>query len=65
MAVRDINSFTKALPNVELHAHLTGSVSRKTLRLIWRSKKAADPDLELEDPFLAIPAAAEGVDVGT
>lgn len=58
-------SFCRALPKVELHAHLTGSISRKTLRLIWRSKKAANPQLPLEDPFIAIPPAAEGVNVST
>jgi len=61
----DSVAFTRALPKVELHAHLTGSISRETLRLIWRSKKAVDPELLLDDPLLAIPKASEGINVVT
>jgi adenosine deaminase len=53
-------AFTKALPKVELHAHLTGSISRKCLHEIWRQKKSQDPTFALEDPLLAIPSAASG-----
>lgn len=55
--------FCRALPKVELHAHLTGSISRETLRSIWRSKKAVNPGLLLDDPVLAIPQAGEGINV--
>jgi len=65
MASLDSVAFARALPKVELHAHLTGSISRETLRLIWRSKKAADPSLLLEDPLTAIPSANEGINVAT
>ncbi|KAJ5147175.1 hypothetical protein N7526_000527 [Penicillium atrosanguineum] len=34
--------FTKALPKVELHAHLSGSISRQCLHEIWKRKKAND-----------------------
>jgi adenosine deaminase len=53
-------AFTKALPKVELHAHLTGSISRKCLHNIWLQKKSRNPALELEDPLTAIPHAADG-----
>lgn len=53
-------AFTKALPKVELHAHLTGSISRKCLHNIWQQKKSQNPVFELEDPFTAIPSAADG-----
>ncbi|KAL6692917.1 hypothetical protein J3F84DRAFT_80649 [Trichoderma pleuroticola] len=43
-----------ALPKIELHAHLTGSISRQTLHEIWLEKKAAG-ETDLEDPLLVIP----------
>lgn len=52
--------FTKALPKVELHAHLTGSISKQCLHEIWLAKKSADPAFELEDPLIAIPSAKDG-----
>jgi hypothetical protein len=39
----------------QLHAHLTGSISRRCLHDIWLSKREADPALELQDPLDAIP----------
>ncbi|KAJ5915687.1 Metallo-dependent hydrolase [Penicillium verhagenii] len=48
-------SFTKALPKVELHAHLSGSISRQCLHEIWKNKKAKDPDLQVEDPLVLMP----------
>ncbi|KAL7905510.1 hypothetical protein GGI35DRAFT_139882 [Trichoderma velutinum] len=43
-----------ALPKIELHAHLTGSISRQTLHEIWLKKNAAG-ETDLEDPLLIIP----------
>jgi hypothetical protein len=53
-------AFTKALPKIELHAHLTGSISRKCLHNIWLQKKSRDPSFELEDPLTTIPHATNG-----
>ena len=52
-------AFTKALPKVELHAHLSGSISRVTLHTIWQKKKAnpKDGDDELPDPAIALKPA--------
>ncbi|TEA19962.1 Adenosine deaminase-like protein [Colletotrichum sidae] len=44
----------KALPKIELHAHLTGSVSRRTLHDIWLVKKQAG-ETDLEDPLVVMP----------
>ncbi|KAL7946883.1 hypothetical protein V8C42DRAFT_319057 [Trichoderma barbatum] len=43
-----------ALPKIELHAHLTGSISRQTLHEIWLKKKDAG-ETDLDDPLLVIP----------
>ncbi|KAF2489936.1 Metallo-dependent hydrolase [Lophium mytilinum] len=48
-------AFAQRLPKIELHAHLTGSISRGTLHDIWRIKKDEDPSLALPDPLVAIP----------
>ncbi|KAF7597582.1 hypothetical protein BBP40_000060 [Aspergillus hancockii] len=48
-------AFTKALPKIELHAHLSGSISRQTLHEIWAQKKASDPTLIVEDPLVVLP----------
>ncbi|KAG9594270.1 Metallo-dependent hydrolase, partial [Aureobasidium melanogenum] len=53
-------AFTQGIPKVELHAHLTGSISRQSLHKIWLRKKANDPSFDLEDPLTAIPRAADG-----
>ena len=49
-------AFTQALPKVELHAHLSGSISRDTLHTIWQKKKASssDGDTSLPDPAIAL-----------
>ena len=39
--------FTRRLPKIELHAHLTGSITPQTLHEIWASHK----DSTLEDPL--------------
>ncbi|KAJ5091522.1 reverse transcriptase [Penicillium alfredii] len=55
-ASRDVDaSFTKALPKVELHAHLSGSISRKCLHEIWKRKKQQNPALQVEDPLVTMP----------
>ncbi|EGX87827.1 adenosine deaminase, putative [Cordyceps militaris CM01] len=43
-----------ALPKIELHAHLTGSVSRRTLHDIWRRKKDAG-ETDMQDPMELLP----------
>ncbi|KAL3491781.1 hypothetical protein BJX62DRAFT_251064 [Aspergillus germanicus] len=47
--------FTKALPKVELHAHLSGSISRQCLHEIWLEKKSRNPALDVEDPLVVMP----------
>ncbi|KAH8722449.1 hypothetical protein GQ44DRAFT_741659 [Phaeosphaeriaceae sp. PMI808] len=58
-------AFTTRLPKIELHAHLTGSISRQCLHDIWETKKAQDPALDLEDPLLAIPPEKVDYDIKT
>ncbi|KHO01180.1 ESCRT-III component [Metarhizium album ARSEF 1941] len=43
-----------SLPKIELHAHLTGSVSRLTSHEIWKRKKAAG-QTDLQDPQVVMP----------
>jgi adenosine deaminase len=50
-------AFTRALPKCELHAHLSGSISRFTLSDIWQKKKISSPDMSLGDPTLALKPA--------
>lgn len=67
LAAQD-QDFCKLLPKVELHAHLTGSISRQTLHEIWKRKRDAGElggDDPLEDPLIAIPPAANGVNITT
>lgn len=47
-------AFTKSLPKIELHAHLTGSITRECLHEIWMQRKLEQPDLGLRDPLEAI-----------
>ncbi|KAK1827942.1 Metallo-dependent hydrolase [Podospora conica] len=44
----------KALPKIELHAHLSGSISPQTLHEVWRQNKASNPLLSLPDPLIAL-----------
>ncbi|KAL7919921.1 hypothetical protein ACQKWADRAFT_184426 [Trichoderma austrokoningii] len=53
-----------ALPKIELHAHLTGSISRQTLHEIWLTKKAAG-QTDLEDPLTVIPEGKHDYNVVT
>ncbi|KAK4574397.1 hypothetical protein LTR86_002159 [Recurvomyces mirabilis] len=56
-------AFIKALPKAELHAHLSGSVSMKTLHEMWLRKRARGQCLKLLDPLRAMPSIAESVDI--
>ncbi|KAH6876254.1 hypothetical protein BKA58DRAFT_381303 [Alternaria rosae] len=58
-------AFTKGLPKIELHAHLTGSISRDCLHAIWETKRARHPDFDLADPLVAIPAGKVDYDIKT
>ncbi|RAH40969.1 putative adenosine deaminase [Aspergillus brunneoviolaceus CBS 621.78] len=50
------DEFTRALPKIELHAHLSGSISRQCLHEIWAQKKAQSPEtFTLEDPLVVMP----------
>ncbi|KAJ4150020.1 hypothetical protein LMH87_010788 [Akanthomyces muscarius] len=53
-----------ALPKIELHAHLTGSVSRRTLHDIWRRKKDAG-DTDIQDPMAVMPEGKHDYNVQT
>ncbi|KAG5992506.1 hypothetical protein E4U43_003744 [Claviceps pusilla] len=54
----------KRLPKIELHAHLTGSVSREALHHIWKQKKDAGKT-DLADPLLVMPDEKHDYDVNT
>ncbi|KAL8916558.1 MAG: hypothetical protein Q9208_008429 [Pyrenodesmia sp. 3 TL-2023] len=45
------HDFTKSLPKIELHAHLTGSVTRECLHDIWLARSKGHLDEFLEDPL--------------
>ncbi|KAF2252321.1 Metallo-dependent hydrolase [Trematosphaeria pertusa] len=49
----------------QLHAHLTGSISRSCLHHIWERKTAEDPALHLADPLVAIPPEKVDYDIKT
>ncbi|KAL6709184.1 hypothetical protein ACN47E_002000 [Coniothyrium glycines] len=57
--------FCSRLPKIELHAHLTGSISRQCLHQIWQAKKSLHPDLDLDDPLVAIPPEKVDYDIET
>ncbi|KAF3398111.1 Adenosine deaminase-like protein [Penicillium rolfsii] len=42
-------------PNVQVHAHLSGSISRQCLHEIWKRKKQKDPNFPVEDPLVLMP----------
>ncbi|KAL8775888.1 MAG: hypothetical protein Q9194_003533 [Teloschistes cf. exilis] len=56
-------SFTKALPKVELHAHLSGSISRECLHDLWIEACREQPGLTLEDPAIVLPSDKVDFDV--
>ena len=47
-------AFTKKLPKVELHAHLTGSITPQCLHEIWAQRRSIDPKMTLQDPLEAM-----------
>ncbi|KAI1393257.1 Metallo-dependent hydrolase [Hypoxylon trugodes] len=54
----------KSMPKIELHAHLTGSISRKCLHEIWEVKRAAG-ETDLEDPLIVMPPGRHDYDLKT
>ena len=53
--VTDVDAdFTKRLPKIELHAHLTGSITPQCLHEIWTQRTLSEPDLALEDPLAVL-----------
>ena len=67
MSTSDVDiEFTKALPKSELHAHLSGSISRETLHKIWLAKQSNQQCIDLEDPLVAVRTGEDGfVDVAS
>ncbi|KXH50287.1 adenosine deaminase [Colletotrichum nymphaeae SA-01] len=53
-----------ALPKIELHAHLTGSISRRILHDIWVIKHEAG-ETDLEDPLVVMPDGKHDYDLTT
>ncbi|KAI1313771.1 Metallo-dependent hydrolase [Xylaria venustula] len=51
----------KSMPKIELHAHLSGSISGRCLHEIWREKKAAGKT-DLEDPLITMPPGNHDID---
>lgn len=47
-------AFTKQLPKIELHAHLTGSITPECLHEIWTQRRSEDPNMTLQDPLEAM-----------
>jgi len=45
----------KSLKKIELHAHLSGSISRQCLHEIWAERKQTTPAFEMEDPLIEMP----------
>ena len=54
MATNVDAAFTKGLPKIELHAHLTGSITPQCLHEIWAQRRWEDPDMTLQDPLEAM-----------
>ena len=52
--LRHSPSVPPQLTPIQLHAHLTGSISRRTLHEVWLRKKATG-ETDLEDPLVKIP----------
>lgn len=48
-------AFTRSLPKIDLHAHLTGSISPRTLHEIWQHQQQVNSQSQqLRDPFIAL-----------
>ncbi|KAL6720012.1 hypothetical protein ACLMJK_001933 [Lecanora helva] len=43
--------YTRSLPKIELHAHLTGSITPQVLHSIWQQLKEDGSDISLDDPL--------------
>ncbi|ETS84005.1 hypothetical protein PFICI_05881 [Pestalotiopsis fici W106-1] len=54
----------QAIPKIELHAHLSGSISRQCLHEIWLKKREADAT-DLEDPLVVMPVGKHDYDLNT
>ncbi|KAK8113236.1 Adenosine deaminase-like protein [Apiospora sp. TS-2023a] len=54
----------QSMPKIELHAHLSGSISRQCLHEIWSKKKAAG-STDLEDPLVVMPVDKHDYDLNT
>ncbi|KAK3399141.1 hypothetical protein B0T20DRAFT_192185 [Sordaria brevicollis] len=56
----------KALPKIELHAHLSGSISRQCLHEVWLKKKENGEILDgLQDPLVEMPLGKHDYDLKT
>ena len=44
-------TFTRILPKIELHAHLTGSITPECLHDIWAQRRLEDHGMTLRDPL--------------
>lgn len=54
MSQQGVNAdFTLRLPKIDLHAHLTGSISPQTLHEIWQQRRNGT-SCELPDPLIAL-----------
>ncbi|KAI1344323.1 hypothetical protein F5Y15DRAFT_109275 [Xylariaceae sp. FL0016] len=54
----------KAMPKIELHAHLSGSISRQCLHEIWEAKRTKG-QTDLEDPLIEMPHGKHDYDLNT
>ncbi|KAK7934957.1 Adenosine deaminase [Apiospora marii] len=54
----------QSMPKIEIHAHLSGSISRQCLHEIWSKKKAAG-STDLEDPLVVMPVDKHDYDLNT
>ncbi|KAI5917935.1 hypothetical protein F4810DRAFT_704532 [Camillea tinctor] len=63
MAPQDPLDF-KSMPKIELHAHLSGSISRQCLHEIWQIKQSAG-EAVLADPLIVMPPGKHDYDLKT
>lgn len=57
--------FCRRLPKVELHAHLTGSISPQVLHDIWQWRRETGSKVDLDDPLLVMSTEKEHFNVTT